>query len=203
MKKIITLLFACAGLLQAEDVLEFRAATSQYGFGDWMRIYKNKISTDLYYVRVPGNNEFNACGGYALPKFSGISITPFACATVAKEDREFGLKFPVSVVFQTGTFKADIYYGHFVPLRGDVSAYDILDSGNFTRSFGQIIGDGVWRWETGISTNFFHQDGAWNPLIGPLLRRNDKYGFWAVSLLSVTSTELRFSRVITFNKQEN
>ncbi len=203
MKKIVFFVFSICSIASAEDIVEFRLATSQYGLVDWMRVFRSKIATDLYYIRVPGNNELNACGGYALPKFHGLDLIPFACATSAKEDREFGFKFPVSGLYHAGAYKADIYFAHFVPLRGDVVSYDILDSGNFTRGVGKLIDEDIWRWEIGASTNFFHQDGAWNPLIGPLLRRNDKHGFWAVSFLSGVSQEVRFIRLFKFKKAEH
>jgi hypothetical protein len=177
--------------VKADDFLEIRSAhRGEYRYADWSHNFSNKVATDMYYIGVPENNEFDACVGYSLPTFLRLSVTPFFCGVVAKEEKEAGVKEAVSISFEKGKYKADAYYAHFTPLRGNVSSYDVLDAGNATRTFGKT-------WELGISTGFFRQEGTWNPLLGPLVRKNDKYGYWFTSYRFGPAKELRFGR--TFN----
>lgn len=194
MTKLLMVVMALASTLQADDFIEGRISShNEYRYADWSHSFQNKLVTDVYYIGVPGNNEADACLGYSLPTFSGITITPFLCGTIAKEDKEAGVKSVAMVSFEKGKFKADAYYGHFTPLRGNVSSYDVLDAGNLTYAVSK-------RWEVGVSTGFFRQYGKWNPLLGPLVRRNDPLGFWAVSYRLGPASELRFSRTLTFKK---
>ena len=178
----------------ADELVEFRGApNASYRYADWSHSFKNKLATDMYYVGVPGNNEADACVGYSLPAFKGLSATPFFCGLAAKEDRELGVKAAAVLAWEKGKFKADAYYAHFVPLRGSIKAYDLLDAGNATYS-------ATKRWEVGASVGFFRQDRSWNPLAGPLVRRNDKTGFWAVSFRTGAGNELRFIRVFNIRR---
>jgi len=145
----------------------------------------------MYYIGVPGNNEASACGGYSLPTLKGLSVTPFFCGTAAKEDKELGVKAAALVTWEHKAWKADAYYAHLWTVSGSVSSYDLLDAGNLTRTVGKS------KFELGISTGYFFQDGKWNPLVGPLVRYNVSTGFWGTSYRFGPNNELRFMR--TFN----
>jgi len=44
----------------------------------------------------------------------------------------------------------------------------------------------------------FDKAGEWNPLVGPVVKRNDARGSWAVSLRWGYRTDARLVRIITF-----
>ncbi len=191
---ILATLMALTGILQADDIMEVRSASQgEYRYADWSHSFANKMATDVYYAGVPGNNETSACIGYQLPSRLGVTLTPFFCGVIAKENKEGGAKEALVVSFQKGKINADAYLAHFTPLRGTVNSYDFLDAGNLTYSVSK-------RWEAGISAGFFRQDGRWNPLMGPLVRRNDRAGFWSMSYRFGPTNELRFIRSFTIKK---
>ena len=172
------------------DTVEVRSASGEYRYADWTHNFKNKLATDLYYIGVPGNNELVACVGYSFPARVGLSVTPFFCGITAKENKERGVKAAAAISWEKERWKGDVYYARFHPLRGNVSSYDVLDAANFTYSASK-------RWEVGVSTGFFRQDGKWNPLVGPLIRLHDKFGYWGISVRTGSTTELRVIRTIT------
>jgi hypothetical protein len=90
-----------------------------------------------------------------------------------------------------GAWKADAYLAYFKPLRSSAKAYATADAANLTHALGK-------GWEAGISTGFFRQDGKWNPLAGPIVRKNDRLGFWALSYRLGPANELRLNRVFLF-----
>ncbi len=190
--KLLILMLLCVDA-RAEDLLEFRLAShAEYRYADWSHSFQNKLATDVYYIGVPGNNELSACLGYSLPSKHGLSLTPFFCGTTAKENGEFGLKAALLATWEKGKWKADAYYARFQPLSGKTNSYDVLDAGNLTYA--------LKNWELGISTGFFRQASAWNPLAGPLVRRNDPLGFWFMSLRFGPQREIRFGRVLTLGR---
>lgn len=50
----------------------------------------------------------------------------------------------------------------------------------------------------GGSTGFFRADGKWNPLIGPVIIRNDERGSWKVHIRGGSNFEARLTRTLTF-----
>lgn len=180
------LVLAFPAIAFADDMVEFRSTNrGQYRYADWAHNGK-RVATDLYYVGVPGNNELSACVGYQFK-----IVTPYACATAAKENKELGAKAAASIAWEKKTWKADAYLAYFKPLQGSAKAYATADAANLTRALGK-------GWEAGISAGFFRQDGKWNPLTGPLVRKNDRLGFWAVSYRLGPQNELRLNRVFLF-----
>ena len=174
----------------AQNYLEFRGADTKYRFADWSYTFKNSAVVDVFYVGVPGSNEFNVGGGYAFRK-GRLSVTPLAYAVLAKESRQRGIKLAVLVAFEKDGWKLNSFLGHFAPITGDVPQYQVLDTLDFTRSF-------AGRWEAGVSTGFFRVDGAWDPQTGPVVKRNDRYGSWALSWRFGPRNELRAVRVLAF-----
>lgn len=190
---VILALLILAAVCRASDVVEVRSSSSgEYRYMEWMHTF-NKVATDIYYVGVPGNNELDVCLGYQIPSRRGLSVTPFFCGVTAKENRQLGVKTAAAISWEKGKWKGDAYYGHFLPLRGNLNSYDVLDSGNATYVLSKC-------WEVGISTGFFRQDGKWNPLVGPLARRNDKLGSWSVSFRTGPTKEFRVIRTITLKR---
>ena len=193
--KYFLALFVVVCPMFADELLEFRGASNaSYRYADWSHSFANKVATDVYYIGVPGNNELSACGGYVLPAVKGLSVTPFLCGTVAKENGEAGIKAAVVIAWEKGHYKADAYYAHLWTTHGTISSYDLLDAGNVTRTVGK-------KWEMGISAGYFLQDRSWNPLVGPLIRRNDAIGFWGASFRVGPNNELRFIRTFTIKKR--
>jgi hypothetical protein len=184
--KLYAFVLLFSAIAFADDIVELRSASrGEYRYADWAHNGK-KWATDLYYIGVPGNNELSACVGYQLK-----IVTPYACATAAKEDKEMGIKTAAVIAWEKKTWKVDAFLAYFKPLRGTAKAFATADAANFVRTLGK-------GWEAGISTGFFRQDGRWNPLAGPLVRKNDRLGFWALSYRLGPTNELRLNRVFLF-----
>jgi hypothetical protein len=178
----------------AEDLVEFRGTSNaSYRYADWSHSFANKWATDVYYIGVPGYNELTVCGGYSLPTVKDLSLTPFFCGTMTKENTVLGIKAAVVIGWSKGAWKTDAYYAHFKAIRNTALPYDVLDAGNLTYSLSP-------RLETGISAGFFRQGREWNPLIGPLIRKNDKFGFWFCSYRFGIKDELRFGRTLNLGR---
>lgn len=177
--------------LLADDFVEARISShNEYRYADWSHTSANKIVTDVYHVGAPGNNESSVCISYQLPTVKELSIAPFICGTLAKEDHEGGIKFATIATYKKGVYSIDAYYAHFTPLHGTVNPYNVLDAINATRLFGK-------SWKIGVSTGFLSQNDTWSPLVGPMVRRNDIRGFWFTSYRFGPTNELRFGRTFT------
>ncbi len=174
----------------AQHYLEFRGADTRYRFADWSFSFKNSAVVDVFYVGVPGSNEFNLGLGYAIRK-GQLSVTPLAYAVLGKEGGQRGVKLALLVSFGKDGWKLNGFLGHYAPLSGEVPQYQVLDTLDFTRSFAQ-------SWEAGVSSGFFHTDQSWSPQIGPVLKRNDRLGSWAISWRFGPQREIRAVRVLAF-----
>ncbi len=187
MKFVIFVFALCAC---SQDFFEVRGTQDKYRYVDWAHTFSNKVTSDLYYIGTPGYNEIAACAGYALPTTKGLSIIPFVCGATAKEDSVKAVKFATAFYWEKKSWKADAYYAHLKSFHSHSQNYHVLDAGNLTYSITK-------KCEVGISTGFFHQDGKWNPQYGPLVRRNDAFGYWGVSLRTGSTNELRVIRTFT------
>ena len=76
-------------------------------------------------------------------------------------------------------------------ISGGVSTYDFLDSVDLTH---RVAG----KWDAGVSSSIYRQDTGWSHLTGPLVRRRDARGSWALSVRAGYDTEVRLVRVLTF-----
>jgi len=177
----------------AQNTVEVRGADSKYRYVDWSYTAHNSVVLDLFYVGVPGSNEFNMGGGYGFKPVPSLMIAPLAYAVLGKEDGQRGVKVAVLVVFEKANWKANVFLAHFAPMHGTVSRYQVLDTGDVTRT---VRG----RWEAGVSAGFFHADTKWNPQVGPLVKRNDRLGAWGLSYRFGPQRELRVTRVILIKK---
>ncbi len=184
----VSILFLGTATGVAQNMFEVRGADSKYRFADWSYTFRNSAMLDCFYVGVPGNNEFNFGGGYGIKVRPSLTVAPLAYAVLAKEGGQRGIKLALLVLWEKEGWKANAFIAHFAPLSGSVSRYQVLDAADFTR-----VVHGPW--EMGVSTGFFHADNRWNPLVGPVVKLNDKYGAWSVSYRFGPDNEFRAGRV--------
>jgi len=171
----------------AQHYLEGRVADTKYRYFDWNYTFPNAALVDVFYVGVPGSNEFNLGGGYGFKPKPSLMIAPMAYAVIGKEAGQRGIKVALLVMFEKSGWKVNSFLGHFARIAGDVDAYQVLDTFDASR-----VVHGPF--EVGISSGFFHAGGKWNPQIGPLFKVNDRYGATYVSYRFGPDNELRFSR---------
>ena len=171
----------------AQHYLEGRVADTKYRYFDWNYTFPNAALVDVFYVGVPGSNEFNLGGGYGFKPRPSLTIAPMAYAVIGKEAGQRGIKVALLVMFEKSGWKVNSFLGHFARIAGDVDAYQVLDTFDASR-----VVHGPF--EVGISSGFFHAGGKWNPQIGPLFKVNDRYGATYVSYRFGPDNELRFSR---------
>ena len=174
----------------AQNVVEVRAADTKYRYVDWNYTFGNRVVVDAFYVGVPGSNEFNVGGGYAFT-WGRLVLTPLLYAVIGKEESQRGVKIALLASFEWNGWKWLSFLGHYAQVAGSVESYQVLDTLDFTRTFGR-------RWEVGLQAGFFRAGGAWNTQIGPLLKINDRLGAWAVSYRFGSQNEFRAGRVLTF-----
>jgi hypothetical protein len=171
----------------AQHYLEARGATTKYRYFDWNYTFANAAIVDVFYVGVPGSNEFNLGGGYGFKPKPSLVIAPLAYAVIGKEAGQRGVKLALLVTFEKDGWKLNSFFGHYVRVAGDVGSYQVLD----TLDFSKVVHG---PFEVGISNGFFHADGKWNPQIGPLFKVNDRFGSTYVSCRFGPQNEVRFSR---------
>ena len=174
----------------AQNIVELRGADTKYRFADWNHTFKNSAVIDLFYVGVPGSNEFNLGGGYAF-KLGKWTVNPLIYAVLGKEGSQRGMKLALLLLFEKDGWKLNSFLGHYARISGDVQSYQLLD----TLDFSKVVGK---RWELGISNGFFHAGGMWNPQIGPLLKLNDRWGSWGASYRFGPQREFRATRLFAF-----
>lgn len=197
MRSVPLFLLAClllvtpAATAGAQHLLEVRGAPdSKYRFVDWNYTFANGFVTDVFYVGVPGSNELNVGGGYAI-KRGAVVITPLVYAVIGKEGGERGVKVALLVMADKNGWKVASFLGNFSPVSGEVGVYQVLDTLDVTRVIAK-------RWEVGLQSGFFKSGDAWNPQVGPLVKLNDKHGAWAASYRFGPQHEFRLGRVFAF-----
>ena len=174
----------------AQVVAEARVADTRYRFFDVSVTQKNGVVFDAFYVGVPGSNELNLGGGYAL-KRNALTLTPLVYAVIGKEGGERGVKTALLTAFESDGWKFGSFLGAFVRASGSTGDYQVLDTADLTRTLGK-------RWELGLQAGFFRAGGAWNLQAGPLLKLNDARGAWAASYRFGQPKEFRVGRVFVF-----
>ncbi len=173
-----------------QDLVEVRLADTKYRYVDWNHTWASGAVVDLFYVGVPGSNEFNVGGGFAIKRGS-VVLTPLLYAVVGKEGGERGIKVALLASYEKGGWKLLSFVADYIPVSGSVSSYQVLDTLDLTRTIGA-------RWEAGVQAGFFRADQSWNTQIGPVVKLNDRKGAWAVSYRFGSQNELRVGRVLTF-----
>jgi hypothetical protein len=187
---------AIAGLLcgqadaAGQHLVEVRGADTEYRYVDWNYSWAAGPVVDLFYVGVPGSNEFNIGGGYAVRR-GPLVLTPLLYAVLGKEGSQRGVKIALLAALDAAGWKVLSFLAAYVPAAGDVGAYQVLDTLDVTRTVGR-------RWELGLQSGFFRAGGSWNPQVGPLVRLSDRAGAWAVSYRFGPQPEFRAGRVLTF-----
>ena len=174
----------------SQHLIEARGADTEYRYLDWNYTWRNGPVVDLFYVGVPGSNEINLGGGYSF-KRGHLMVAPLAYAVIGHEHSQRGVKLALLVTFEDRGWKLLAFVGRYLPVSGGVDGYLVMDAFDLTRTIGT-------RWEAGVQSGFFRVDGAWNQQIGPLLKRNDGQGAWAVSYRFGTENEFRVGRVVVF-----
>ena len=179
----------------AQHYLEVRLADPQYRFLDWNYTFSNSAIVDVFYVGVPGSNEINLGGGFGFKPSRWFTVAPLAYAVFDAGGDQRGVKLAVLAGFEKDGWKASAFLGCFARISGDVGNYQVLDSLDATRAIGA-------HFELGISSGFFHADEEWNPLLGPLVRWNDRLGCWALAYRFGDENELRATRVFILDKSK-
>lgn len=186
----LALTFGTAAAAHAQHMVELRGADTEYRFVDWNYTSANGVVADVFYVGVPGSNELNVGGGFAMTR-GPVVITPLIYAVVGKEGGQRGVKIAALVMVDRDGWKLTSFLGHYASVSGDVDDYQVLDTLDVTRSLGH-------GWELGAQAGFFRTAGEWNQQIGPLVKHNDRHGAWVVSYRFGPQKELRIGRVMTF-----
>jgi hypothetical protein len=174
----------------AQHMGEIRGANTKYRYADWNYSFAKGPVVDLFYVGVPGSNELNAGGGYAI-KQGGLIVTPLIYAVIGKEGGQRGVKVAVLISMDRAGWKLVSFLGDYIRGAGEVASYQVLDTLDITRTFGK-------RWEAGVQSGFFRTGDTWNPQVGPLVKLNDRWGAWAASYRFGPQNEFRVARVLTF-----
>ena len=131
----------------AQNLVEVRLADSHYRYIDWNYTWKSGVVVDLFYIGVPGSNEFNLGGGYTFKK-GPVVVTPLVYAVLGKEDSQRGVKVALLVAFDKDGWKWLSFIRVLFPVSGAVTRYQVLDTLDFTRTIGK-------RWEVGVQTELF------------------------------------------------
>ena len=190
---IFLLMFLAGKQAMAQHYFEVRGASTQYRYLDWNHTFLNSALVDVFYVGVPGSNEFNLGGGYGFKPSPSLTIAPLAYAVIGKEAGQRGVKVAILVMFEKKGWKVNSFLGHFSHVAGNVGNYQVLDTLDVSRLL-------HGPFEVGLSNGFFHTGGTWNPQIGPLFKLNDRYGAWYASMRFGPQNELRFGRSFLFSK---
>lgn len=173
-----------------QTLLEFRGADTKYRYVDCSYTSRQGAVFDAFYVGVPGSNELNLGGGYAITR-GHLVLTPLVYAVIGREGGQRGVKIALLASYEHRGWKLLSFVGDYLRVSGAVSSYQVLDTLDVTRT---VVG----RWEAGIQSGFFHADDAWGPQVGPLVRLNDRLGAWAASYRFGPQREFRVARVLAF-----
>lgn len=195
-----------------ETLAEFRGSTIRYRYAAFTHVFERgigdlKLVSDNYYLGDKELDEANIGLGLRWKPRHSLTLIPVAYGVLGSRrqsghdhkrpdgrERQLGFKHALLGAYEAERWKADWYLAHFLRLGGKVPNFLILDSGDFRRVFNKT-------WEAGVSAGFVRAEGAWNPEIGPVVRRNDQSGFWSVSYRfggSRFGNEFRVNRAFLF-----
>ncbi len=175
----------------AQTGIEVRGSTASYRFADVNHTFRNGVMLDALYVGVPGQDEFYAGVGYTWKVARGLTLIPLAYGVAGVQEEERGVVIGAYVLGDAGPWKLIAFAGRFVRISGGVGTYDFVDSVDLTR---KVAG----RWDAGVSSSIYRQDTGWSHITGPMVRRTDAHGSWALSVRFGYDTEVRLVRILTF-----
>jgi len=182
------------GAAAAQGSAEFRTGVSNggaiYRYIDYNFVFHNKVVVDAFYIGVPGQNELYFGLGYQIPVTKSLTVTPMLYEVTGKEGSENGLAIGAAVIGSVKGLNVNGYICHFEPVAGSVPRYSFMDTLDISKK--------LKRWEAGGSGGFFYANKKWNPLIGPVIMRNDERGSWKVHLRGGATFEARLTRSLTF-----
>lgn len=164
-----------------------------YQFADFTRTINDKVVIDFYYIRTAGQDQGFAGVGRTLKLDDSGSINILIYGVVGSHSQAGVMPAILIPSLKKGRIKTTAFLGWFIPVKGEVKQYLVLDTWDTTVEVTKKL-------DLGISVGFFLQDGNWNQQAGPMARLNlDKLGSWAVSQRwGPGGKELRFSRTFVF-----
>jgi hypothetical protein len=175
----------------AQTGIELRGSTASYRFADVNHTFRSGVMLDALYVGVPGQDEFYLGLGYTWKASHRLTVIPLAYGVAGVEKQERGVVLGAYVLGDAGPWKLIAFAGRFLRISGGVTTYDFGDSLDLTY---KIAG----RWDAGVSSSVYRQDTGWSHLTGPVVRRSDTLGSWALSVRGGYDTEVRLVRILTF-----
>ncbi|OGE77826.1 MAG: hypothetical protein A2751_02140 [Candidatus Doudnabacteria bacterium RIFCSPHIGHO2_01_FULL_46_14] len=185
---IVVMIIASKCDAHGQGLAEIRGTNTKYRYIDAAYSFKNNIMLDGFYLGVPGENQIHAGAGYNIKPSEHFTITPAVYMTRSKEG-ETGIKAALLVNGSLGRWKTNAFLGKHKSLKS-LPSYTFLDALELARS--------VKQFEIGVSTGFVHMERNWNPLVGPVVKFNDKSGAWSLSVRSGSETEIRLTRTFNF-----
>jgi hypothetical protein len=115
---VLLALFLAGQQALAQHYFEVRGASSKYRYFDSNYTFSNSLLVDMFYVGVPGGNEFNVGGGYGFKPIPSLMIAPMAYAVIGKEAGQRGVKGALLVMFEKDGWKANSFLGQIARLAG-------------------------------------------------------------------------------------
>ncbi len=178
---------------RGQTAIELRGSTASYRFADLNHTFSSGVMLDALYVGVPGQDEFYLGLGYTWKASHGLTVIPLAYGVAGVQKEERGVVLGAYVLGDAGPWKLIAFAGRFVRISGGVATYDFGDSLDLTH---KVAG----RWDAGVSSSVYRQDTGWSHLTGPVVRRSDARGSWALSVRTGYDTEVRLVRILTFGE---
>ncbi len=188
---VAVLATVAAGVADAQTAMEIRGSSTRYRFVDLNHTFGNGIMVDALYLGVPGQNELYLGAGWQWKAAPALTLIPLAYGVAGRENEERGVMLGAYVLAGSGPWKAIAFAGRFICVSGHVRTYDFLDSLDLTRTL-------HGRWDVGASASVYREREGWSQASGPMIRRNDGHGSWALSVRFGYETEIRLVRVLTF-----
>ncbi len=177
---------------EPKNYVEVRGS-SLYQFGEYTKTIGEKTVVDLYYIRTGGQDQGFAGVGRTFKLGNAGTMNTLIYGIVGSHG-QFGVM-PALLIpsLQKGRVKTTAFLGWFIPIKGEVHQYLVIDSWDTTAETTKKL-------DIGVSIGFFLQDGKWNQKAGPMARLNlDKLGSWTISeRFGPGGKELRFARTFSF-----
>jgi hypothetical protein len=175
---------------EAETELEMRAASTEYRFVDINRSFDSGLVFDALYTGEPGMDEVHVGLGYDVSSSERSSVIPIVYAGFGRQYGERGATLGALIYVERDKARFQAFFGHFFPIRGEVSAYTFVDTLDWTRV--------IRSFEVGASASAYEYEGEIVKVLGPVFKWNDRQGTWAASARFGDDSELRVVRSLAF-----